>query len=184
MTDSETGPWLDEILTPEDAAKFAQSLAEKSAQNAAFGGFAPELVRGALAKAVTSSLHLDVFATLVEGWRTANEIRAHRVPDPDHPGAVAVVKLGKHSITRELRPVVTIGLGAGLRHPLDVAVALTGTFQGIELSIADGCIQAIGAGTCELSIAFTLGGETLDGPPPKSWKLPGAHRFVPPLPIP
>lgn len=178
--------WLDEHFGKDALAEVVGTIAENGATDKAFGAFArtPELLRHAIADAVTSGLHIDVLGVIAEGWITAEEIEAYRVTAPENVGKVAVLKLAKHSITRELRPVVTIGLGKSIRVPIDIAAALTGTFEGIALSIADGCIRSVGAGTCELSLEIMLAGKSLGGPPPKSWTLPGVYAFDPALHIP
>lgn len=186
MTDPQNGLWLDEALGPEGTDALAQRLADAGAKDKKLQTpLIPEpMLRAAVMAALKPILHVDVLAFLAESWRTADEIRAARVTDP--PDKPVIVKLAKHSITRELKPVIEVTIGAPMRVPLDVTIALTGTFDGLALSIASGCVQSVGAGKCDLAMQVKLAGEaTLEKPVTlKTWKLPGEHRFTPPLSIP
>jgi hypothetical protein len=163
--------WLDRVLGPDGMEKLGRRIAEAGAEGES------QLFRGAVASEVKSCLHVDVLAFLADGWRTAGEIR-----DAARDGGTTVLKLGAHSVSREMKPVLTI---SGLRKPLDIAVVFTGTFEGVELSVADGALAGLGSGTCDLEIAFELAGRPLQDPITlKQWKMPGEYRFDPPLPIP
>jgi len=174
---------LGDLLGPDTTAAMTQSVADAAAKTESLAHCGP-LLHGAVAQAVQSTLDLDVLAFLADAWSTASQIHDLKSVDPANPGAVAIVKLGKHSITRELKPVIHVRLGAETHVPLDIAVALIGSFQGIELSVGGGKILGVGSGSCDLSVDFRLAGQSLGTPRAlKSWKLPGEHRFNPPVAI-
>ena len=170
--------WLDAMLGPEGSDTLAKQLARVGAKDKSLAAMsALSLFQGAVAEAVKSCLHVDLLALLAEGWRTAQEIRAAKTAD-----GVTVLKLGSHQIKREIKPVLKIN---GMDKPLDASVVVAGEFEGVELSIADGAIVSVGSGHCDVTLEFDLGGEALQDPMTlKDWKLPGEHRFDPPLPIP
>jgi len=184
MTDDIQSTRLGDLLGPQTTARLTQTVADAAGKTEGLAQCGP-LLHGAVEQAVTLALDMDVLAFLADAWSTAKAIHDLKAQDPTKPDAVSIVKLGKHSITRELKPVVHVQLGAETRVPLNIAMALIGTFQGIELSVGAGGILAVGSGTCDLSVDFRLSGESLGNPTTlKTWKLPGEHRFTPPIAVP
>ncbi len=170
--------WLDAVLQAEGADRLARRIADASAKDETLKSLGSlSLFQGAVADAVKPCLHIDLLAFFAEGWRTAQEIRAARDGD-----GVTILKLGSHAVTREIRPAIAI---SGIRKPLDMSFVFTGSFEGIELSIANGALASVGSGTCDLTIEFDLAGRALQDPVTLTkWKLPGEYRFDPPLEIP
>ena len=182
MTDEIPSTRLGDLLGAKTVQSLTQTVADVAMKTGSLASAGP-LLKGAVEQAVGAALDMDVLAFLADAWTTAREI--HALKKPDRPDAVSIVKLGKHSITRELKPVVHVRIGAETDVPLDIALALIGAFEGIELSVGGGAILAVGSGACNLSLEFRLAEETV-GEPVKlgAWKLPGEHRFTPPVAIP
>lgn len=143
------------------------------------------MLDGAITRAATSCLHIDPLALLADGWATAKAIRAYRDPQANPPGTTSILKLAKHSIERDIKPAITIKLGALQRFPLSLALTVAGVFQGIELAISNGKIVSVGCGTCHLAFHIKLADKAVMAPKTlKEIKLPGEYRFVQPLAIP
>jgi hypothetical protein len=179
-------PWLDSYIE----IGVLDQLKAKIAEAATLGGQAmavgpTAIVDQAIDDTVQSALHLDLLALLAEGWTGASEIRAYRSTKAPPAGKAAVVRLGKHSVHRDVRPTIVVHFGVARRFPVDISVSVTGTFEGIELSIADGAITAVGTGTCQLSLQPKAGGANLGKPiVVHDWKLPGRYTFARPIAIP
>jgi hypothetical protein len=173
---------LGDILGPETSASLSRTVSDAARKADALAGAGP-LLDGAIAQAMKSALDFNVLAFLADGWSTAKQI--HELAHTGKPGSVAIVKLGKHSITREMKPVVHVRLGVETNVPIDLSIQLTGTFDGIELSVGNGGILAVGSGTCGLALDLKLAGQPLGNTRKlATWKLPGEHRFAPPIAVP
>ncbi len=177
--------WLDTLLdddTKTDVEKRAAEAADKDYALRRLTAGLP-LLRDIVARAVSACLHVDPLSILADAWCTADDIRTYR----DAVGAntkPVVLKLGGHSIERDIRPVITVEAGAAKSFALDMAVTLGGAFEGVELSILKGKLISVGAGTCSLSLRLKAGEQaatpwkTL-----KSIQLPAEYRFAQPLQI-
>ncbi|MGZ3306605.1 MAG: hypothetical protein ACXU8U_12160, partial [Asticcacaulis sp.] len=139
------------------------------------------LLRHAITRAISASLHVDPLQTLADGWSTAQDIRAFK--DAANPtGKPVVLRLGAHSIERDLKPALTIDLGAQKRFNLDIALALSGSFNGVEISILQGKLISVGTGTCAFSLCVkALGQQATQWKTLKSIVLPAEYRFLQPL---
>ncbi len=178
--------WLDAIVPGAAMARLtaqAGAAAAAGAQALSLGG--SPMVTQSIAELVGSSLHLDLLALFAEGWASAAKIRDYRDAKKHPAGTLAVLKLGAHSIKREVKPVIVIDLGGAHRFPVDVAIEIKGSFRGIELSIQDSEITAVGSGTCDIGVEPKLAGVAVCEPIIlKSWKLPGRRVFKTPIKIP
>lgn len=180
-----TSLWLDELL-PAEALRQLGGAIGACAGTAARGlpMTASPMVAGAIQDLVASALHLDVLALLAQGWGLAAEIRGYRDTSKHPKGSVGVVKLGAHSIQRDVKPVIVLDFGGSHRFPVDVAIRLEAAFRGVELSIQDACITAVGCGSCDLSVQPRIAGNALcDARRLEAWRLPGRHTFAPPIAI-
>ena len=179
--------YLDDLLHDDDLAALKKQVAAAIAgdsQLKAMADATPTL-GGVVGEKLVSSLHLDPVAVLADGWCTAKAIHGWRDPEKTPPGKPQVLKLGKHSIARDIRPTITVKLGAEHSFPLNLAVTLSGIFEGVELTIAGGKIRSVGCGTCQLAIGFKVGGRPVTEPKTlTSFKLPGEYVFAQPLAIP
>jgi len=65
-----------------------------------------------------------------------------------------------------------------------MALTLGGAFEGVEISIVQGQVVSVGAGTCSLSLQIKVAGEAVT--PPRlltSLRLPAEYRFMQPVRI-
>ncbi len=138
---------------------------------------ATPILRGAIIRAVMACLHFDPLVLLAEGWCTARDIRACRNADKV-TGKPVVLKLGKHSIERDMYPAVTVDLGSEKSFDLNVGLNVAGTFEGIELTISDAKLVSVGSGICGLSLQIKVAGRTVVSKDLKTLELPGEYRFA------
>ena len=187
MTRSSQPIFLSDLFDANDKAALERQVAEAVVSDGALKGLVAgnAALSGAIVKAVTGAMHFEPLAVLAEGWRTARAIHAYRDPAKYPPDTTAILKLGKHSIERDIKPEITIKLGADQHFPLDLAMTLSGVFEGIELFIRNGKILAVGSGTCHLALSFKVAGHGVtERKTLATLKLPGAYEFVQPLAIP
>lgn len=174
--------WLDGLLDENAKADVETHAAEAADKDYALRRLTAglPLLRDLVARAVSACLHVDPLAVLADAWCTADDIREYRtaIGGKDKP---VVLKLGGHSIERDIRPTVVID---AKRFALGMAVTLGCAFEGVELSILKGHLVSVGSGTCSLSLRLKAGEQaatpwkTL-----KSLQLPAEYRFAQPLKI-
>jgi hypothetical protein len=173
--------WLDTLLdgdTKADIEKHAAEAADKDYALRRLTAGLP-LLRDVVARAVSACLHVDPLTVLADAWCSADDLQGYR--DSTKGTKPVILKLGAHSIERDIRPVITVET---LRFELGMAVTLGGAFEGVELSILKGQLISAGSGTCSLSVRLKAS-ETAATP----WKtltslaLPAEYRFVQPLKI-
>jgi len=178
MSDPSTSYYLDAALGPEGSQTLARRIADAAAKRKDIQGAAAlAMFAGAVATAIQAALHIDLIALFSEGWSTAQGVRNAKRAD-----GLSILKLGKHSVTRTLKPVITL---SGMRQPLDMAIVLTGAFEGVALSVGREGIVSLGSGKCNVSVGLMLMGQQAGDPMTlQTWELPGERRFDPPLPLP
>jgi hypothetical protein len=138
------------------------------------------LLRNAVMRAVAAATHVDPLQILADGWATDDDIKAFR--DAGTPGRPVVLKLGEHSIERDLKPSIEVELGGKKRIALDMALTLSGAFEGVEISLVQGKLVSVGAGTCSLSIQIKVADEAVTPLKTlKSLQVPAEYRFMQPL---
>ena len=176
-------PWLDAYLDPGILTGWrAQMTDAVSAGRRALAIGPGALIDAAIDDVVRSALHLDVLALLAEGWATASEIRELGKKTP--PGQTAILRLAPHSITREIQPVIIVHFGADHKIPVNVAIEIAGSFLGIELSVENQAITAVGTGHCELSVQPKFAGQHVGQPKIiRDWTLPGRYAFQTPIAV-
>ncbi len=182
MTLTTEAIWLSDLLdvpTRTDIEKQLNGAVEKDRvlQNLVI---ATPILRGAIIRAVMACLHFDPLVLLAEGWSTARDIRACRNADKA-TGKPVVLKLGAHSLSRDMHPAITVNLGSEKSFALDVALSLTGMFEGVELTISESKLIAVGSGTCSLSLQIKVAKRTVVSRELKTLELPGEYRFAQPL---
>ncbi len=138
------------------------------------------ILRGAIIRAVMICLHFDPLVLLADGWCTARDIRACRNTDKA-TGKPVVLKLGAHSIERDMQPAVKVDLGSEKSFVLDIGLSLAGNFKGVELTISDSKLVSVGSGICSLSLQIKVAGRTVVSKDLKALDLPGEYRFAQPL---
>jgi dihydroxyacetone kinase DhaKLM complex PTS-EIIA-like component DhaM len=178
MTLTAEALWLDDLLDGSTRVDIEKQLVgaidkDRTLRNLVV---ATPILRGAIIRAVMACLHFDPLALLADGWCTARDIRACR--NADKP---VVLKLGAHSIERDMHPAVTVDLGSEKSFALDVGLSLAGNFKGVELTISDSKLVSVGSGTCSLSLQIKVAGRTVVNQDLKTLELPGEYRFAQPL---
>ena len=176
--------WLDDMVDAGTYAEIAQRTSDTAGRDVRLRKLmaGTSLLRHAVERAVAAAMHVDPLQLLADGWATADDIRAFKAAG--EPGQPVVLKLGAHSIERDLKPGITVDLGARRRFDLDMALTLSGAFEGIEISIVQGKLVSIGAGTCSLSVCIKVAGEAVT--PDKTLKslhLPAQYVFLQPVQI-
>lgn len=174
--------WLDDMVDATTYAEIAQRTSEAADRDAGLRRLmaATSLLRHAVERAVAAALRVDPLQLLADGWATADDIRAFKAAG--RPGQPVVLKLGAHSMERDLKPAITVDMGARRRFNLDMALTVTGAFEGVEISIVEGRLVSVGAGTCSLSLCVKVAGTAVA--PDKTLKslhLPAEYRFLQPI---
>lgn len=182
MTLTAEALWLDDLLDADTRTDIEKQLAgaiekDRVLRNLVMG---TPILRGAIIRAVMACLHFDPLALLADGWCTARDIRACRNADKE-TGKPVVLKLGAHSIERDMQPAVTVDLGSEKNFALDIGLSLAGNFKGVELTISGSKLVSVGSGTCSLSLQIKVAGRTVVSQDLKTLDLPGEHRFAQPL---
>ncbi|MFT3996519.1 MAG: hypothetical protein QM667_03860 [Asticcacaulis sp.] len=176
---------ISDLLTPEAHKRLEAQITRTAEKDRALRRFlngAP-LAKGIVTAALDTALRADPFALLAEGWRTSKDIRKFHAGERAQLGEPVVLKLGAHDIERDLMPEVVVNVGAERRFPLKLALTLSGGFEGVELSILDGDLTAIGSGHCRLSLKVRVAGRTVESITLGKLSLPGEHRLTPALPL-
>jgi|GEM_PF-1192087 len=178
LTPAAEALWLDGLLDAETRSDIEKQIngaidKDRTLRNLVM---ATPILRGAINRAVMACLHFDPLVLLADGWCAARDIRASR-----KAGQPVVLKLGAHGLSRDMRPAVTIDLGSEKSFALNVALSLTGYFEGVELTISDSKLLSVGSGTCRLSLQIKVADRTVTGKDLKMLHLPGEYRFVQPL---
>ncbi len=177
--------FLDTVLGPDAATDIGSAIAATANLGARGLDIASSaLVKQAIDTTVAAALHVDLIALLAEGWVLARDIADYGDPEKHPEGTTAVLKLGEHSVERDIKPVITIDLGTTHRFPVDLVIGVTGTFRGIEIAIRDAAILSVGSGTCDIAVGLTLAGKDLWTRTLADWRLPGVHVFTRPIAIP
>jgi len=174
--------WLDDLLDAETRLDIERQLNSAVDKDRILRNLvvATPILRGAIIRAVMRCLHFDPLALLAEGWCSARDIRACRNADKA-TGKPVVLKLGRHSIERDMHPTVTIDLGSEKSFDLNVGLSVAGYFEGIELTINNARLIAVGAGTCSLTLQIKVAKRTIVSRELKTLELPGEYRFAQPL---
>lgn len=177
--------FLDAVLGPEAATDIGSAIAATASLSARGLKIVPSaVVKQAIDATIASALHVDLIALLAEGWVLSGDIKAFGDPRAHPAGTTAVLTLGKHAIERDIKPVITIDLGGSHRFPVDLTIAVAGTFHGVEISIRDAAIVSVGSGTCDLAVSLMLAEKEVWTKTLADWRLPGVHVFEKAIAIP
>jgi len=174
--------WLDDMIDAGTYAELEQRTSDAADRDVALRRLmaGASLLRNAVMRAVAAATHVDPLQILADGWATDDDIKAFR--DAGTPGRPVVLKLGEHSIERDLKPAIEVELGGKKRIALDMALTLSGAFEGVEISLVQGKLVSVGAGTCSLSIQIKVADEAVTPLKTlKSLQLPAEYRFMQPL---
>jgi hypothetical protein len=97
-----------------------------------------DFVGGQLQNAIKSVLDCDLLEILGGVWAKAAPLADLADPAKNPPGKRSVVKLGKHDISRDLKPVVAVTIGTCPCVELNFTLALAAHVSGVRLWILDG----------------------------------------------
>ena len=174
--------WLDDLLESETLTDIEKQLVKAIDKDRTLHDLviATPILRAAIVRAVMKCLHVDPLAVLADGWCAARDIRACRNADKA-TGKPVVLKLGLHSISRDMRPAIIINLGSEKRFTLGLTLGLAGIFEGVELTISESKLVSVGSGTCNLSLQIKVAGRTVISRTLKTLALPGEYRFAEPI---
>lgn len=182
---TEDSLFLDTVLGRDAAVDIGSAITATAALGVRGLKIVPSaLVKQAIDATVASALHVDLIALLAEGWVLAGDIKAYGDRTVHPRGSTSILKLGKHDIERDIKPVVTIDLGGSHRFPVDLTIAVTGTFEGVEIAIRDAAIVSVGSGRCSVTVTLRVAHETIWTESLADWRLPGLHMFEKPIAIP
>jgi len=178
LTPAAEALWLDSLLDAEmrrDIEKQVNGAIDKDRTLRNLVMTTP-ILRGAINRAIMACLHFDPLALLADGWCAARDIRASR-----NAGKAVVLKLGAHSLSRDMQPAVTVDVGSEKRFVLDIGLGLIGAFDGVEVTISDSKLVSVGSGTCRLSLQIRVANRTVVSRDLQTLDLPGEYRFAQPL---
>ena len=176
--------WLDDLVDTDTYAEITQRTSDAADRDAGLRRMmaGTSLLRHAIERAVAAALRVDPLQLLADGWATADDIRAFKTAG--QPGQPVILRLGAHRIERDLKPAITVDVGARHYFALDMALTVSGVFEGVELAILQGKLVSVAAGTCSLSLCIKVAGEVVT--PEKTLKslhLPAEYRFLQPISI-
>jgi hypothetical protein len=180
MSEPTLVPRLDEVIGADGLKHFAEDVcaqAQKDAQPALKVKL-PSLVAGQLVQQMAKELHIDVLGFLAEAWNAALALDDCRRRSREDPASSVVAALGRHTIARDLKPSIVISYGPSQSFTVDAAVAVEGTFEGVELAFQAGKLVSVGSGHCDVSVALKVAGQVIGAPHTlKSWRLPYDYRL-------
>jgi hypothetical protein len=182
LTPAAEALWLDGLLDTETRSNIEKQIngaidKDRSLRNLVM---TTPILRGAINRAIMACLHFDPLALLADGWCAARDIRASRNAGKG-TGRPVVLKLGPHSLSRDMQPAVTVDVGSEKSFVLDIGLSLAGSFEGVELTISDSKLVSVGSSTCRLSLQIRVAGRTVVSRDLQTLELPGEYRFAQPL---
>ncbi|HEY2708537.1 MAG TPA: hypothetical protein VGI95_10830 [Caulobacteraceae bacterium] len=167
-----------------DAVAAREKDRDPSLQRQPIPALAMGVVGDKASEAVRSALDLDVFELIAQGWAKARELEAYADETKHPPGETSTLFLGKHDLSIEVHPEVTVlfgGLGKlTLRFTLELSVAI----ELAELTIVSQHITEIGKTQCSLSAVLKYGETALHEPlESRKWTLAKSVRLDPAMPL-
>lgn len=127
------------------------------------GQAAGAAVRRDLARAAAGLLDLDLMDVLAAGWRAHSELCAAAQRTVDNPGSAETVRLVTHRVSHRSRPYVDLLVGDTPLARVTLTLTVDMDITGLEASVWQGCLVAVHAGQCELTVSLAL-----DDSPPMS----------------
>ena len=147
-----------------------------------FPGFLWNLVGGKATQAVHDALELNVFGVFARAWCKGVEIRRVAKESLGRPGVPFTLCLGKHKAATNLFPAVDVTISPFGTHRIPFELELEADFESVELTLVDGAIISIGAGSGRVVAQMKCGGEAMH-PARESQKvkLAAPHALKPAL---
>ena len=156
---NEGGSLFEAFGSPGDAlvAPAAQLTVEGARAHAGASAAALRLMGKELEKSLVKILSdLDVFDLGVRAWTTLRDLQKYR-DKAEFPAAVSsVVTLTKHSLKSSHQPAIELLMNGKPLVTLRLDLEFAAVFDGLALTIQDGCIRKIAPGRChgEVSLAY------------------------------
>jgi hypothetical protein len=170
-------------LLPDKLDSLADRARERLCEDEQVGGMklAWGYVGGQLTSALTAALDCDLMEVLAKGWATAKLLAEYGDPAKHPSGECSVVELGQHEISHEFNPVISVTIGKCPCVDLQFTLAVTASFNGLKLALADGHIAGGETGDASASGQLSLQGIPLHAPAEsRKLALPGSFSFAPP----
>lgn len=172
-----------ESAVDRDALKAAIENGKDQLAAGPLGALSWPLVKDKIADALDEKLGAGLLGWIAHGWSAARELKSLKATAK--PGERMFLKLGKHKLSGNLKPVVKIALGAAEVATLAFDMPLTAAINATSLVVRDGRIIGLGGGTCEITLEILYQGANLSGDLPlKTIELPGSYPFDPGIAIP
>ena len=170
-------------LLPERLDSVAEQVRNRMCDNPDVGGMklAWDFIGSRLNEAVKSVLDCDLLAVLGGAWAKAPSLAGFADPAVHPPGERSMIELGEHDVTRELKPVIAITLGACPSVELTFQFMLAAHIGGVRLAIVDG--HLVGGDLGELWASGQLSYQDIPlHPQQESARIgaPGQFSFPPP----
>ncbi len=145
-------------------------------------GFVWNMIGKKATQALDDTLDLNVFGVFARAWCKGVEIRRAARQSLAHPGMPFTLLLGKHKANTSLLPAVDITILPFATHRIPFELALAAEFESVELTLRDGAIASIGAGTCRVVAQLKCAGEPMHpAKPSQKVKLGAPHALKPPI---
>jgi hypothetical protein len=130
-----------------------------------FPDFVWHVVGGKVTEALHDALDLNVFGLFARAWAKGAEIRRVAKDTLVKRDVPVVLCLGAHKARTTLHPDVDVTIAPLGTHRVPFELELTAAFESVELTLLNGAIVSIGAGTCSVETQLQCGG--VDVPPKK-----------------
>jgi hypothetical protein len=174
-------------LLPDRLDAVGESARQKLSENREVGAMklAWDYIGSEISGALGQALDCDLMEVLARGWATTELLS--EFAGTGAPGAAerSVLELGAHDLTRELRPVLAVTIGACPCVEIEFGFMVSANFGGVQLTIADGHITGGRTGEAWASAQLSCQGAPLhDAAESRKLPIPGAFQFeAPGVPI-
>ena len=174
-------------LLPERLDNVGERAREQLCENKDVGGMklAWGYIETEVGDALGQVLDCDLMELLAKGW-AATELLSEFTDSVKHsPGERSVVEIGAHEVSRELKPVIAVTIGACPCVELEFGFTVCASFGGVQLSIVDGHITGGRAGDAWATAQLSCQGVPLhDAAETRKLPIPAAFEFdAPGVPI-
>jgi hypothetical protein len=170
-------------LLPERLDSVAEQVRTRLCDDKQVSGMklAWDFIGDQLLDALKSVLDCDLLEVLAGAWARAAPLAALADPDKHPPGERSVIELGKHDVSRELKPVIAVTVASCPCVELNFLLVVAAHVGGVRLSVVDGHIVGGDLGELWASVQLSFEGVPLH-PPTESAKvaIPGEFHFAPP----
>jgi len=147
--------------------------------------FSWPMLRSGIVDAILDVVQSDKLPWIVKGWAKAKELRGFKDETKFPPDKISYLKLGKHELGGELKPVVTVNLDGQPLTEIEFTAPVLAKLNAVSISIQGGKITGMGGGECQFSVGLELAGTKLFEPVDLGkLSLPGKITLQDPIEIP